>query len=243
MGRSKKHRDPKGLFAKRLHYLFEGRNFLDFERKYGLSNGQIGKFIDGAEPRRSALESIINGTGCNPVWLLTGIGEPFTSDSEKSNIESASKMDALPFPSGTKRIQPGFGGWPITKPCAANSLQGVEVDHLNDEYETIMPPPGLMLVPVNGDSMEPLLLHGQYAMIEKDREGFEGNGGIYVVEAIDANGERETYIKRCRKTKNMFSCISLKEGHDTFDVPAEQCRLWPVIGVWFAGKGRPPTER
>ncbi len=87
MARPKTKKDPKTLFGKRLNYLFNGKNFLDFERKHGLSNGQISKFIDGVEPRLSAIEAIIKGTGCNAAWLITGEGEPFPDAKDDKETE------------------------------------------------------------------------------------------------------------------------------------------------------------
>lgn len=74
-GVSKKH--PKTPFAKRLKIIQGELNNFDFEKKCSLTNSSLSKYYDGAEPKLTAIQSIILATGCNADWLITGRGEPF----------------------------------------------------------------------------------------------------------------------------------------------------------------------
>jgi phage repressor protein C with HTH and peptisase S24 domain len=131
--------------------------------------------------------------------------------------------------------------WAVRGISAANSLRGESSDDHGYDDEAIEPPEGLTLVPVKGESMLPTLLDGQYAMVDKTREGLEVNGQIVVVVSADEDGNYLSRIKRCFRKGQDFRFTSInEEGNPPFDLSVKVCRIWPVIGVWFAGKGEPP---
>ena len=95
--------------------------------------------------------------------------------------------------------------------------------------------------------MSPLILPGQYVMIDKSREGFESNGGVVVVSINDSDWERRermqgTFVKRCFKGDGFFYLTSMNSAYSPFSAWQDHCRTWPVLGVWFGGRGTPPEK-
>ena len=139
------------------------------------------------------------------------------------------------------------GEWPVRGLAAADDSNGSRVPDTDELGEMVAYPPGLTLVPVQGDSMSPLILPGQYVMIDKDREGFESNGGVVVASIVDSDWERRekmpgTFVKRCFKGDGFYYFTSINSSYRPFSSWMDHCRIWPVLGVWFGGKGRPPEQ-
>jgi hypothetical protein len=68
---------PKTIFAKRLRQLIKDETFISFESRCCLTNGTVGKYMQGRLPNFEAIVSICQATGCDANWLLLGKGEPF----------------------------------------------------------------------------------------------------------------------------------------------------------------------
>lgn len=139
------------------------------------------------------------------------------------------------------------GEWPVRGMAAADDSNGSRVPDTDEPGEAVEYPPGLVLVPVQGDSMSPLVLPGQFVMIDKEREGFEVNGGVVVASILDTDWERRertpgTYIKRCFKGEGFFYFTSINSAYSPFSAWQDHCRIWPVLGVWFGGRGKPPER-
>ncbi len=110
------------------------------------------------------------------------------------------------------------------------------------------------LVRVRGDSMSPMIMHGQYAMV----------GSEYLVAHGEAPGKRSIVIaeiavqendigrvdsewegvhcKRIQDAGDFWHFTSINPTGASFSVAKDNCRLWRVIGVYFAGKGKAPEE-
>ena len=165
-------------------------------------------------------------------------------------------LDRLAAPPGSRRMNVLRRGgeprewweeetqdWTVRGAGAADDSGGTRVPGHDDLDDPENPPEGMTLVPVIGDSMAPLLLSGQYAMVDKNREGFEADGGIVVVVVAGDEAAYETYIKRCFRENDRYILESIGDYEDIV-VPAANCRrMWPVIGAWFAGKGRSPRRK
>ncbi|MCC8190444.1 MAG: S24 family peptidase [Planctomycetes bacterium] len=152
-----------------------------------------------------------------------------------------------PSPPGAPGSGIRNGEWPVRGMAAADDSHGSRVPDSDELGESIPYPPGLTLVPVQGDSMSPLVLPGQYVMIDKEREGFEANGGVVVVSIVDSDWERRekmsgTFVKRCFKGDGFYYFTSMNSSYSPFSSWSDHCRIWPVLGVWFGGKGKPPEK-
>lgn len=140
-----------------------------------------------------------------------------------------------------------MGEWAVRGLAAADDSSGSRVPDTDEPGEAVAYPAGLTLVPVQGDSMSPLVLPGQYVMIDRNREGFESNGGVVVVSIIDSDWERRermpgTFVKRCFKGDGFYYFTSINSAYQPFSSWQDHCRIWPVLGVWFGGKGKPPER-
>lgn len=154
--------------------------------------------------------------------------------------------DAVTDPAGRRRLG-GPVEWPVRGLAAADDSAGSRVPDTDEIGESVYCPPGLVLVPVQGDSMSPLVLPGQYVMIDRNREGFEVNGGVVVASIIDPDWERRermpgTFVKRCFGGDGFYYFTSINSAYSPFSAWRENCRIWPVLGVWFAERGKPPRD-
>ncbi len=160
-------------------------------------------------------------------------------------------LGILTFPDSIAPGAPGnakSGEWPVRGIAAADDSNGSRVPNSDEQDDSIPCPPGLTLVPVQGDSMSPVVLPGQFAMIDRDREGFEQNGGLVVVSILDSDWERRekmvgTFVKRCFRGEGFYYFTSINSSYTPFSAWQDHCRIWPILGVWFGGKGKPPDMR
>ncbi len=231
MGRNKQSLQDMTPFAKRLQVLIGDQDYAEFERKNGLSRTMVQNLLRGSEPKRSTLEAIISGTGCDAEWLITGKGS----------------RDSLRLKSHTFALPPS--GWIVQGRAAADDSCGTRVPDGDEDNDPIIPPDGLTCVEVTGDSMSPVVLDGQYVMIDKGREGFATDGGIVVasIREPDADDDRYepltgTFVKRCYNGGNGIYYFASINEYSPFSAWQDHCRIWPVIGIWFAGRGKPPVD-
>lgn len=138
--------------------------------------------------------------------------------------------------------------FPIRGRAAADDSGGSRVPDTDETEDILSLPESLVFVPVQGDSMSPVVLDGQYAVIDQNREGFEVDGGIYVISVQEpdaADDQKEpmigTFVKRVYQGDGIYYFTSVNE-YSPFSALIRHCRMWPVIGVWFAGKGRVPKD-
>lgn len=139
------------------------------------------------------------------------------------------------------------GEWPVRGAAAADDSSGSRVPDTDEGGEAVPYPAGLTLVPVQGSSMSPLILPGQYVMVDREREGFEVEGGIVVASILDKDWERRekmpgTFVKRCFKGDGFYYFTSINSAFSPFSAWQDHCRIWPVLGVWFGGMGQPPEQ-
>lgn len=110
------------------------------------------------------------------------------------------------------------------------------------------------LVRVRGDSMYPMIMHGQYAMVGPqymfERGDVPGDRDIVIAEivvqendigGVDSEWEG-VHCKRIQDAGDLWLFTSINPSGASFTVAKDNCRLWRVIGVYFAGKGKPPEE-
>lgn len=85
---------PRGTsFAQRMAILKGNESANSFATHLGMSAGQLSKYLDGSLPGMEVLHRIIQATGCDPAWLVTGSGEPFPKVSPESP-EGQARLDA-----------------------------------------------------------------------------------------------------------------------------------------------------
>ena len=215
---------------------------------------QISRWKTRREPIPwDALERVVEKGLADWNYLLSGSGDSQTANVPASNqVEKQEEAPTkalkfpplvdIPGPSG-KRFS--FSGDQLpTRGQAAGGRAGIEFD---DYGEPRVMSNGLLGIPVHGDSMSPVILDKQLALIDMEREGFETNDGIYVVYVQEPGPQDErkeqitgTFVKRVQWEEDTYYLKSANDAYSPFPVYVDHCRIWPVLGIWFDGMGQPP---
>ncbi|MDR3077723.1 MAG: hypothetical protein LBV15_03040 [Planctomycetota bacterium] len=143
--------------------------------------------------------------------------------------------------------------------AAADETQGARAGFFPADadsfFEQVTIPETTHMVQIIGDSMAPVLLGGQYAFIGPEYVGRydkPGNGEIVIADiqpdAAEAQPVRVSrrregvFCKRALDAGDLWVFLSINHTGTPFSAAKANCRLWPVVGVWFAGAGRPPLR-
>jgi transcriptional regulator with XRE-family HTH domain len=259
---SRKDLSSKVLYD-RIFSMFPGESQKSVAEQLGVSEHLPGKWKNGiSRPSLDVLNKVAEIKGLpNDWWHIPGIVRRTGADSEKirednHNIIEEMVREVSNLNAEVNRLRHqlvantslGKHEWPVRGLAAADDSGG-RLAPIDDDFgNPVTPPPGLLLVPVQGDSMSPVVLPGQYVAIDQDREGFEVDGGIVVAYIEEPSGEDErresmtgTFVKRCYRGDGGLYFASVND-YPPFSAWEDHCRIWPVIGVWFAGKGKPPVE-
>lgn len=144
---------------------------------------------------------------------------------------------------------------PVVGQAAADETEGARAGFFpadpDAEFDELDIPETTAAVEIIGDSMSPVLLGGQYAMVGPEYIAPYSQPGDYdiVVVSVDSGydeySEPDTrwdgvYCKRIVDAGDVWVFLSINHTGKVFTVMKKHCRLWPVIGVWFAGRGKPP---
>lgn len=122
--------------------------------------------------------------------------------------------------------------------AAADTSDMTKTELIQDVIGTINAPNTLKAIEVHGDSMSPILLHGQYALITV-QDNHPRQGSICVAEIMERDGkllnEPEYYCKRVLFADGT-AIFQSQNAEATPVFTSNKYRLWPVHGVWFNGK-------
>lgn len=200
--------------------------------------GTINAMLKSGNPTIKNVWKLEDALGLNRGYLCSP-GYPRTASSSQGE-----KLE-LPFPAGARPAE-NLIERPVRGLAAADDSHGTRVPDTDELGEPYRFPESLVMVPVVGDSMSPIVQDGQYVSIDREREGFERDGGIYVVsvrEPEPGDDYREdytgTFVKLCAREENLYYLKSIN-AFSPFSVHVDHCRLWPVLGVWYGGKGVRP---
>lgn len=113
-------------------------------------------------------------------------------------------------------------------------------------------PESTHLVKIRGDSMAPLMMHGQEVMVGTMYGANEvpRSREIVVVEVTvrdndigGMDGQWEgIHCKRVQDGESTWIFTSINPTGETFSVAKDNCRLWHVIGVYYGEKSKIPEE-
>lgn len=87
---------------------------------------------------------------------------------------------------------------------------------------------GMVLIKVAGDSMEPTLLAGDLVLVDRGRNYFDPQGGIYAIALDDI-----IMVKRIQILNDQVRVISDNKKYEVFEVPADQVKINGKV-IWFA---------
>ena len=86
----------------------------------------------------------------------------------------------------------------------------------------------MVLIKVAGDSMEPTLLAGDLVMVDRGRNYFDPQGGIYAIALDDI-----IMVKRIQILDDQVRIISDNKKYEVFEVPADRVKINGKV-IWFA---------
>ncbi len=252
-------------FKKIIENLFPGKSRQHIADAIGVLNeARIRLYENGSIPEPAVL-GYLDRHGYSIEWLLLNKGEMKPGQDEVSEAAAANAptpVSALPPGNAVRRKGDEDAAHRVlrlkTVGDAAALEKGSGLRGIFDDgalfWDAEEIPETTHLVRVRGDSMSPMLMHGQYAMV----------GPQYLVERGDVPGHREIVIAEVTVQENDIGgedgqwegvhCKRIQDGGDfwhftsinptgaSFSVAKDNCRLWRVIGVYFAGKGKPPED-
>ncbi len=146
---------------------------------------------------------------------------------------------------------------PVVGRAAADETQGSRAGFFPPDpeahFDQVTIPETTAAVEIIGDSMSPVLLHGQFALLGPEYSGpydHPKNYEIVVADIEVKDGDQAgsderwegVYCKRVVDAGDVWVFLSINQTGTPFSVAKANCRVWPVIGVWFAGKGKPPED-
>lgn len=242
--------------------------------KIGVSKHLISKWKNGkSRPNYDTLGEISKATGMSLDYFVTG--STYGLHADKINHESYEYFPAYnrpeesipaPLNSATYQHEPlpdpvnfilEAKNIPVVGAAAADETKGRKAGFFpldpDAYFDELTLPETTAAVKIIGNSMSPVLLDGQYAIIGPEyilSSSHPGNYDIVVakIEVVDedqAGSDRRwegVYCKRIVDGGDVWFLLSISSVGVPFTIAKSNCRLWPVIGVYFAGKGRPPEE-
>ena len=147
--------------------------------------------------------------------------------------------------------------FPVIGRAAADESQGQRAGFFPDDperqWDPVTIPETTCMVEIIGNSMSPVLLNGQYALLgPMHTPPFDQprNYDIVVADVQVEDEEQEgsdkrwevVYCKRIIDASDVWVFLSINATGVPFTIAKTNCRTWPVVGVWFAGKGEPPED-
>ncbi len=257
-------------FANICESLFPGRSRQFVADSLGVVHESRIRLYEGGSIPETAVLKILDDYGYSIEWLLLNRGEmkksgdhaaaPAFADTGAAALAGATS--ALPAPNAV--IQQG--SLDLTrKPQAFHVVGQAAADESHGNKAGIFPqdagqiwddveiPATTHFVKIIGDSMAPVLLDGQYAMVgpeyvpsysqPAEREIVVAEVTVKDEYQAGADSHFEgVYCKRVRDLDTAWLFESINFTGAPFTIAKANCRIWPVVGVYFAGKGRPPKE-
>ena len=239
------------------------------EKAAGLGKGAIGKLLKNGNPTLDtawAIEDALElprGVLCAPASL---------SSSQVEKQDDASEAKAANAPTPVSSLPPGNAirhkgdqdaahkvlhlravGSAAALQQGASHRGGFDDESLYwDHTEEI--PESTHLVRIRGDSMAPLIMHGQSVMVgtqyrteigevPRHRELVIAEVTVQDNDIGGIDGQWEgVHCKRIQDGGDFWLFTSINPSGESFSVAKDNCRLWHVIGIYMGEKSRIPDE-
>ena len=238
------------ILGARIKALFPGKSQAQIARELSISPSLFSNWKSkDCRPTYELLMEVKRITGCSWSYLLDG-------DSEQFDIQASGRPVAWAAGRGQSFELPRETSGPmvpIVGRVAASDEERSKGEMLTNEdtgeqAEHLTWPETLFAWQVLGDSMAPVVLHEQYVLTKGQINGsLRRSRGIFVVHVAEGSSDAPEpdpgwYCKRVlRASPDSLIMVSENVAASTpFTAWERNCRLWPVVGVYFAGKGRSP---
>jgi phage repressor protein C with HTH and peptisase S24 domain len=201
-------------------------------QKLGINKNTVIAYRKGAASiKSSALEGLVKHYNYSSKWILEGMGEPFPGAREKYPevcgpdelfIEENEQSDFVYIPQINGRISAGNGLVP--EPTIKT-----QIAFRRDWITRKGKPEYMLLIKVSGDSMEPTLLSGDLVLIDRSRNYFDPQGGIYAIAIDDV-----IMIKRLQAEypAKKVKIISDNSKYSITEADADQVKIKGKV-IWF----------
>ena len=223
---------------------FPYESHVSISRKFGFANTSVLEWERGRSMPPAAYRRLLE-LGCDINELLTGFGEAGANANWPNRPLEAKPSSLMSLA--------------VVGNAAADETQGARAGFFPPDadryFDEVSIPETTHMVQIIGDSMAPVLLGGQYAFIGPEYVGRydkPGNGEIVVADIQPNAGETPAsrparslegvFCKRVLEAGDLWVFLSINHTGTPFSASKADCRLWPVVGVWFAGAGRPPMR-
>ncbi len=177
---------------------------LELERRAGISRGRVDSIRRGRTPGVDAIEAIARAAGVNLKWLVTGEGEMFET------------------PVGTCEV-------PVIATAGAIGGERVAYAAEGREEGRLKLPSDAHLVRVTGDSMVPVVCHGQHVWVSNEPPR---DGDLAVIEREDG----EVLFKRVSFIGGQIVATPVNQDpHYKPEVLDRRSvrRMKRVLGAWY----------
>ncbi|GAB2540175.1 S24 family peptidase [Rufibacter soli] len=191
-------------------------NINSFSKYVGVNEGTTRNYIDrGSKPGIEYLEKVFRSVeGLNASWLLTGEGDPFIKGGNSKEKDTQLQV----FTNGTEKHHElqHIPLYDITASAGLNALYNSS-NNILDYIQIPNLPRCDGAIYVKGDSMYPLLKHGDMVAFQRlvDLPDEIDFGNMYVVDMSTPNLER-VYVKYVQKSElgdKYVKLVSYNEKH------------------------------
>jgi len=178
-----------------------------------LPRNRLAGLLSGHRPRAETIDAVVRELGISREWLMTGAGEMNDVGPEGETPARAIRLPVLGIAS------------------AAGSTYVAYEQPEPHEIEYITIPSSLHVVQVQGPSMAPVALHGQYLIVNRDAP----EDGDLAVIVLKTGG---IFYKRVSYQGNLVLAASVNPAPDEARVMAikrsEIATLRKVVGVIYS---------
>jgi len=197
----------------------------DLAKRLSIAAPTLSKYENGHRvPDADLLEKFVRIVGCDPGWLLTGIGSEPTGTGTGSLAEARAEYgnEFVYIPQVAGNISAGGGLVPD------NTVE-LKIAFRKDWIERRGDPKNMSLIRVSGDSMEPTLQSGDLALVDHGRNYVDPQGGIYAI-SID----HTIMIKRIQvmHPAMRLKVISDNNKYESIETDPDLLRINGKV-IWF----------
>ena len=185
----------------------------------------ITPYVDvGRIPEAPILLKIAQLLNISMEFLLTGEGPQSIEDSERVEETRASyhiRDEYVYIPQVAGRISAGTGRLPEETIEMKVAFRKEWIHRKGDSKN-------MVLIKVEGDSMEPTLHAGDTVLVDRGRNYITPGGGVYAI-ALDDH----IMVKRVQQLSSGIRVMSDNKNYDPYDVIPDKIKIHGKV-IWFA---------
>lgn len=211
-------------FQERLEYLihtFSNNSQRQFAKSIGLTQNKLNRIVNGSEPKLSDLIAISGYTDVSLNWLVWGIGEPFNEINEQKKSDFTTDDDTVAIINiYDNHMSMGNGSF-IDESVIVDNIT-ISKDFIRSKWS--VNPADIVGIRAVGDSMAPLMLSGDIALIDRSKTTMKEDA-IYAFRFDNSN-----YIKRLQRIGRNIRVISENPEYADWDITPDDLQFLKIYG-------------